>query len=238
RLLGVHQVDAVVERSTRRVPYYPGLSVDRTFVLCGDKVEAAHIRRRNRDARAETARSQTVRVYVGEDCRRTLSTSWTLIGDDDLAAVRARSDSDTAETASSRRDRLLRVEGSPRTETRHRRPTRDHASALIPVDPHAAVAHSNRRLVNTATARSHWCTESGAAVGAQNHVNLGDGGVEIDEEEVAERVPGRLSIAACHTGGDRAARPGRAGICRVRAEDAGGGSVRGGHDVIWVGRVH
>ena len=77
----------------------PGLSVDRASVLRRDKVEAAHVGRRNGDARAETARSQTVRVYVRVDRRRTLSTSRTLIGHDDLAAVRARPDGDTPEAA-------------------------------------------------------------------------------------------------------------------------------------------
>ena len=57
------------------------------------------------------------------------------------------------------------------------------------------------------------CTECDAAVGAQNHVDLVDAIVDVDQEEVAERVPGRLSVAARHTRGDRAARPGRAGIC-------------------------
>ena len=100
RLVCVHQVDAVVERPTGRVPYQAGLSVDRASVLRRDEVEATDIGRRNGDARAETARSQTVRVYVGEDRRRTLSTSRVLIGHDDLAAVRARSDGDTPEAAS------------------------------------------------------------------------------------------------------------------------------------------
>ena len=44
------------------------------------------------------------------------------------------------------------LNGPKNTETGHWRPTRDHASALVPVDPHAAVAHSNRGLVNAAGA--------------------------------------------------------------------------------------
>ncbi|PYI95806.1 MAG: hypothetical protein DME98_14765 [Verrucomicrobia bacterium] len=100
RLVGVHQVDAVVERPTGRVPYYPGLSVDRAFALRRDKVEAAHISVRHGDARAETARSQTVRVYIGVDRRRTLVTIRVLIGHDDLAATRARPDGNTSEAAS------------------------------------------------------------------------------------------------------------------------------------------
>src|SRR5439155_2798386 len=100
RLFCVHQVDAVVERSTGRVPYHPGLSVDRAFHLRRDKVEAAHIGRRNGDARAETARSQPVRVYIGVDCRRTLPTSRALISHDDLTTVWTRPDGDTSEAAS------------------------------------------------------------------------------------------------------------------------------------------
>ena len=38
-------------------------------------------------------------------------------------------------------------------------------------------------------------------------------GVDVDQEQVAERVPSRLSVAARHARGDRAARPGRASIC-------------------------
>ena len=57
------------------------------------------------------------------------------------------------------------------------------------------------------------CTECGTAVGAQDHVDLVDAGVDVDQEQVAERVPGRLSVAARHARSDRAARPGRAGIC-------------------------
>ena len=63
-LVCVHEVDAVVEGSTRRVPHHTGLSVDRAFALRRDKVEAAHIGVGNCDLRAETARPQTVRVYV------------------------------------------------------------------------------------------------------------------------------------------------------------------------------
>ena len=100
RLVCVHQVDAIVERSAGSVPYYPGLSVDRASALRRDKVESAHISRRNSDARAETTGSQTVRVHIGEDRRRTLSTSRALIGHDDLAAVRARPDGDAPEAAS------------------------------------------------------------------------------------------------------------------------------------------
>ena len=100
RLICVHQINAIVERPTRGVPHYPRLSVDRASVLRRDKVETADIGRRNGDARAETACSQTVCVYVGEDRRRTLSTSRVLIGHDHLTAVRARPDGDTAETAS------------------------------------------------------------------------------------------------------------------------------------------
>ena len=37
-------------------------------------------------------------------------------------------------------------------ETRHWRPPRDHTSTLVPVDPHATVAHSDRRLINAASA--------------------------------------------------------------------------------------
>ena len=69
-LLRVDQVDAVVEWPARRVPYHPGLRVDRASVLRRDEVEAAHIGRRDGDARAEAARSQAVRVYIGEDRRR------------------------------------------------------------------------------------------------------------------------------------------------------------------------
>src|SRR5438094_9118795 len=130
-LVCVHQVDAVVEGPTGGVPYHPGLSVDRTFTLRRDKVEAADIGRGNRNARAETARSQTVRVCITINCRRTLPTSRALIGHDDLAAVWTRSDGDTPEATSSRRDRLLRVKRSPSAETRHWRSTRDHASALV-----------------------------------------------------------------------------------------------------------
>src|SRR5439155_21716677 len=100
RLVCVHQVDAVVERPTGRVPYKPRLSVDRAFVLRRDKVEAAHIGRRNGDARAETTRSQTVRVHIGVDRCRTLSTSRALISHDDFAAVWARPDGDTPKAAS------------------------------------------------------------------------------------------------------------------------------------------
>src|SRR5262249_31063897 len=159
-----------VERAAGRVPNYPGLGVDRTSALRRDKVKAADIGRRNSDARTKTACSQTVRVNIGEDRRGTLSTGRALIGHDDLTAVRPRSDSDTAEAASSRRDRLLRVKRSESTETRHWRATRDHASALIPVDPHAAVAYRDGRLVNAAGAHGKWCAERGAAVGAHDHV--------------------------------------------------------------------
>ena len=107
----------------------------------------------------------------------------------------------------------MRVERPPGTETRYWRPARDHTPARVPVDPHAAVAYSDRGLVNAAGARGYGCTECGAAVGAQDHVDLVNGGVDVDEEQIAERVPGRLSVAARHAGGDRAARPGRAGIC-------------------------
>jgi len=100
RFICVHQVDAVVKRTTGGVPYYPSLSVDRAFALRRDKVEAAHIGIRNGDARPETACSQTIRVDVGVDRRRNLPTSRVLIGHDDLAAVRARADGDTAEAAS------------------------------------------------------------------------------------------------------------------------------------------
>src|SRR4029434_599790 len=95
----VHQIDAVVERPTGRVPYYPSLGVNRTFALRWDKVEAAHISRRNGDARTETARSQTVRVYIGVDGRRTLVTIRALIGHDDIPAVWAGPHGDTAEAA-------------------------------------------------------------------------------------------------------------------------------------------
>src|SRR5207244_10225628 len=97
RLVCVHQVDAIVERPTSRVPYYPGLSVDRAFALRRDKVEAAHISRRNGDARPETARSQTVRVYIGVNRRRTLVTIRVLIGHDHLAATRSRPAGNTSE---------------------------------------------------------------------------------------------------------------------------------------------
>src|SRR4029077_560085 len=88
RLLCVDQVDSIVERSTGRVPHHPGLGIDRAFVLCRDKVEAAHIGSGNGDAWAETARSQTVRVYIAVNGRWTLSASRALIGHDDLAAIR------------------------------------------------------------------------------------------------------------------------------------------------------
>src|SRR5205807_7743168 len=100
RLICVHQVETVIERPTGCVPYYPGLSVDRAFALRGDIVEAAHISRRNGNGRAETARSQSVRVYIGVDRRRTLVIIRVLIGHDDLAATGARPDRDTSEAAS------------------------------------------------------------------------------------------------------------------------------------------
>ncbi|PYK54478.1 MAG: hypothetical protein DME48_07950 [Verrucomicrobia bacterium] len=99
RLVCVHQIDAVVERSTGRIPYHSCLSVDRAFVLRRDKIEAAHISRRNGDGWAETAGSQAVRVYVGEDRRWTLITVRALISHDDLAAVRARPNCDASEAA-------------------------------------------------------------------------------------------------------------------------------------------
>ncbi|PYL09301.1 MAG: hypothetical protein DME33_04355 [Verrucomicrobia bacterium] len=99
-LICVHQIDAVVEWPASRVPDQPGFSVDRAFVLRRDIVEAAHISRRDSDARAETARSQTIRVYVGVNRRRTLSASGALIGHDDLAAARTRPDGDTSKAAS------------------------------------------------------------------------------------------------------------------------------------------
>ena len=106
----------------------------------------------------------------------------------------------------------MRVEWSPNAQTRHRRPTRDHASARVPVDPDAAVAHRDGGLVNAARARGYRCAECHAAVGAQNHVDLVDAGVDVNQEQVAERVQGRLRVAARHPRGDRAARPGRAAI--------------------------
>ena len=106
-LLGVDQVDAVVERPTGRVPYYSGLSVDRASVLRRDKVEAAHVGRCHGDGCAETARAQAICVYIGKDRRGTLPTGRALIGHDNFAAVRPRPNSDTAETAASGRDRLL-----------------------------------------------------------------------------------------------------------------------------------
>ena len=100
-LIRVHQVEAVVELATSRVPYQPGLSVDRASVLRWDEVETTDIGRRNGNPRAETAYSQTVGVHIDVDRRWTLSASRALIGHDDFAAVRTGSDSDTAEAAAS-----------------------------------------------------------------------------------------------------------------------------------------
>src|SRR5262249_40205114 len=90
-------------------------------------------------ARAEAARSQTICVDVSVYSRRTLPSSWTLIGHDNLAAIWAGSHSDTPEATAGRRDALLRVERSVGTETCHGCPTRNHASARIPINPYAAV---------------------------------------------------------------------------------------------------
>src|SRR4029079_14210900 len=157
--------------------------------------------------------STTVPVHITEDRRRPLAARRALIRHDDFAAVRAGPDGDAAKTATRCRDRLLRAEWAPSAETRYRRPARHHTPARVPIDPHATVTDSDRGLVNTAAACGYWCTERGTAVGTQNHVNLVNAGVDIHEEQIAKRVPGSLSVATCHAGSDRAARPCCAGIC-------------------------
>src|SRR5256885_7109042 len=144
----------------------------------------------------------------------------------------------TAEPAAGGRDRLLRAERSPSTETGNWRPTRDHTSAQVPIDPYAAVAHSDRGLVNAARARGYRSAECCAAVGAQDDVDLVDAAIDVNHEQVAERIPCRLCVAARHTRGYSATRPGRTAINRVRAENAVlAGQVRKGHDLVCIGRV-